>query len=631
MSDTIHVEIDAVDSTRIAVTTRYHHRDLMRRVPGAAWSAKDQVWKAPLTWASCVTLRGVVGEDLRIGPKLAEWAQEYVARYVTPGMSMRDKLTPEDVPYDPVIAKAMAEVVSWRERAPEGRRLFPHQEVGAAFLATERRALLFDEMGVGKSATAISALKVLTALGENPFPALVIAPNSVKLTWKREIEHWWPGLVATVVKGSAAERRKQLEESAHVYVMNWEALRGHSRLAPYGSIALRRCKECGGEDERVTWNQCQVHEKELNQIQFKTVIADESHRCKDPRSAQARAAWWASKDAEFRFALTGTPLANAPDDLWSILHLVDPAAWPSKTRFVDRWAETLFNAFGQATVVGLKPETRDEFFRIVDPMTRRMTKAAVLRFLPPVVRERRDVEMSPKQAKAYKQMRDQMIAELENEERSDTMIASSPLVQAGRLIQFASAYAELVEAEDERGNPTRKVRLTDPSCKIDAFLDDMPDFEGESVVVFAQSRQLIEMLSKRFEDREIEHGLITGAITTDQRQLYIDAFQAGRFQFMLCTIAAGGVGLTLTKASTAVFLQRSWSAPDMSQAEARIHRIGSEQHEVVKVIDYVTVNSIEDWQISVLRTKDQRLEEVVRDAALLAAVLRAEEKEKGKK
>jgi SNF2 family DNA or RNA helicase len=592
-----YAEIDPVDEKRIVVRITYMMKDLIKQLPGSTWSHKDQAWKLPLGWSSCITLRAVFGPDLEIGPRLTAWAQEMYRTRIGPALALRDEIEREGDP-----------------------ALYPFQRAGVAFLSIAERALLADEMGSGKTVQTLKALQLMHLEGKDVFPVLVVCPNSMKRTWQREAEKWWPGLTFLPVRGSAVQRRKILETPAHGVIMNWESLRGHSRLAPYGSISLRRCKECGGEDERITATQCHVHPRELQQLQFQTVIADECHRAKDPRSQQTRALWAAAGKAPYRFALTGKPIANAPDDLWPIMHWLDPQQFPSRTRWIDRFCEVMYNAFGAPTVIGIKPEREEEFFTIINPMMRRMPKSLVLPFLPPIIHERREVEMSPRQAKAYKQMSEQMLAELEN---GDILLAASPLVKATRLIQFSSAFAHLNIEQKEDGTTEGHVKLSEPSCKIDAFMDDLPDYEGKSVVVFAQSRQLIELLSDRLskQKKPIAHGLITGAQNDDERQKHIDDFQSGKTQLILCTVQAGGTGITLTQGSIAVFLQRSWSLIDTTQAEARIHRIGSEIHENVTVIDYVTTGTIEDYQIAAIDAKSDRLEAIVRDADLLKRVL----------
>jgi SNF2 family DNA or RNA helicase len=480
---------------------------------------------------------------------------------------------------------------------------------------------LADEPGLGKTAQAIRALKAVHDTGEAIFPALIVCPNTLKKNWEREFDKWWPGVNVQVISGSAVQRRKQFEEEADVYVINWESLRTHSRLAPYGSIALSRCSLCGGHDSRITPTKCEVHERELNTIDFKAVIADEMHRSKDPKSKQSRALWAATGEADIRYALTGTPIANNVLDMWAILHWISPEEWPSKTKWIDRMVNTMLNAFGGMMVLGVKPHMEEEFYAAINPRMRRMLKARVLPWLPEIINDRRDIEMSAKQAKAYKQMRDNMIAMLEREDATgDAIVAPNPLTQTIRLLQLASSYAEVVI--DDAGN--EKVILADPSCKVDALMDDIKagDFGDDSVAVCAVSRQLIDLVSAHLTKEGIEHGLITGAQDADQRQRAIDDFQSGRTKWILFTAQAGGVGVTLTAARRLVMLQRPWSLVDHKQALDRVHRIGSEIHDSVIITDYVTQDTIEERVIDALDTKSDNFEQIVRDKAKLLDMLK---------
>jgi SNF2 family DNA or RNA helicase len=497
--------------------------------------------------------------------------------------------------------------------------LFPHQRAGVAFLSTARRALLADEPGLGKTAQAIRALKAMKENGEDVFPALIVCPNTLKKNWAREFEMWWPGVRTQVIKGSAAKRKKQFDETeVDVFVINWESLRSHSRLAPFGSVALTRCIACGGEDEKVSTTRCEVHRGELNQIDFKAVVADEIHRSKEPKSKQTRALWAATGDADIRFALTGTPIANNVVDLWAILHWLSPQDWPSKTKWIDRNIDTMMNAFGGMMVIGVKPHMEEEFYKTVNPHMRRMLKKSVLPWLPEVINDRRDVEMGVKQKKAYSQMRDHMLAELES---GEVISAPSILTQTLRLLQFSSSYAELV-IDESTGEP--KAILSEPSCKVDALMTDIKsgDFGEDSVAVCAVSRQLIELLSADLTRAGIDHGLITGAISEDGRQKAIDDFQSGRIKWILFTAQAGGVGVTLTAARRLVMLQRPWSLVDYKQALDRVHRIGSEIHDSIIITDYVTEGSVEERVIEVLGTKADNFEQIVRDKDRLMQLLK---------
>jgi len=592
----VNVELDELGKN-VVIHTEWRFKELCKSIPGSKWDPKEQQWRVPTSWATCLALRSTFRDDLVIGPRLAEWAGQEVATRINPANELRELEVIED---------------GFNED------LFPHQRAGVKFLAIARRALLADEPGLGKTAQAIRALKELQDRGEDVFPALIVCPNTLKKNWKREFERWWPGVDVEVIKGSATQRRKIFEESADVYVINWESLRSHSRLSGYGSIALAKCTECGGHDDRVSENRCEVHLRELNAIDFKAVVADEIHRSKEPKSKQTRALWAATGDADIRFALTGTPIANNVLDMWSILHWLSPDEWPSKTRWIDRMINTMMNAFGGMMVLGVKPHMEQEFYAAINPRMRRMLKQKVLPWLPDMLFERKDVEMSTKQKKAYDQMRDLMIAELED---GESVTAPSPLTQTIRLLQFASSFAEM--SVDETTGES-KVTLIGPSCKVDAVMDDIKngDFGDDSVAVCAVSRQLIDLLSAEMTKEKIPHGLITGAQNEDERQQAVDDFQAGKIKWILFTAQAGGVGITLTAARRLIMLQRPWSLVDHKQALDRVHRIGSEIHDSIMITDYVTEGTIEERVIQVLETKADNFEQIVRDKAQLLSLLK---------
>jgi SNF2 family DNA or RNA helicase len=589
----VSVDIDA-QGEHILISADWRYKELCKSLPGASWSASEQVWRVPLSWTTCLALRSTFRNDLEIKPTLGAWAANQLATRITPANNLRELETYEG---DEV--------------------LFPHQRAGVAFLATAKRALLADEPGLGKTAQAIRALKELHERGEDVFPILIVCPNTLKNNWAREFATWWPDVSTQVIKGSALQRKKQFDQPAEVFIINWESLRSHSRLSPYGSISLTRCKACGGQDEKISENRCEVHLRELNNFKFKAVIADEIHRSKDPKSKQSRALWSASGNAEIRFALTGTPIANNVVDLWSILHWISPKDWPSKTKWIDRMVDVMLNAFGGMMVLGVKPQMQEEFYSSVNPYMRRMLKKVVLPNLPPVLKERRDVEMSTKQKKAYEQMRDLMISELES---GDTLAAPSVLTQTIRLLQFASSYATIV-VNEETGEP--KAILDSPSCKIDALMDDIGngDFGDDSVAVSAVSKQLINLLSAELTKKKISHGLITGDQDEDERQKAIDDFQSGAIKWILFTAQAGGVGITLTAARRLIMLQRPWSLVDYKQVLDRVHRIGSEIHDSIVITDYVTEGTIEERVIQVLETKADNFEQIVKDKDQLLKLL----------
>lgn len=586
-----HAELYAMMPDRIVVTTVFNEKELIKQVPGARWNATQKEWTVPLTWTSCIVLRGVFGESLKVGEKLQEWAWP-VTWEMAVRRQMRERLEPE-ARLDP--------------------RLYPFQEAGVEFLQRTQETLLADEMGTGKTVQAVMAVQ--------EWPVLVICPNSVKRSWKQHFEQWRPGHPVFVVEGSAAQRDKVIAKAKAspecVVVINYDSMRTMSRLAPYGSEALRRCRTCDPKsgEEGLIASRCQVHPKALNTIDFRTVIVDEAHKVKSPKAQQTRAVWAAAHQpsVRYRWALTGTPIANHPGDLWSILHLISPRDFPTRTHYVDRYCLQSWNAMGGLDIVGLNPGMRDEFFSLLDPRFRRVRKHEVLKFLPPKVRSTRWVEMAPKQRRMYDDFEDSLVV---IDDEGHEMVAPNALISALRRMQLSSATIEVSSWRphpdmDEGYEPL--IRMTEPSTKLDALEDILEELDDKPVAVCAFHRQLIDLAAARLQRAGISHGLITGGQTPYDRDKALRDFQEGRIRVLLFTISAGGTGLTMTAADTLVFLQRSWSMVDNRQAEDRIHRIGAEVHESVNIVDIVTRGSLEEDQIMSLTEKLMRLDEITRD------------------
>lgn len=542
------------DKCYFVVEAGFREREMMKTVPGAVWRHRTQQWNIPMTWAALAAMRGTFGSELNMEPGVISWA-----------WSERER----------VEAALAARVV---EPAP-GQYSF--QEVGISFLNIAGSALLGDEMGLGKSRQAIISADL---------PCLVVCPNSMKYAWREEWFKWRSECSVSVVDGTPTAKAKALSSGADVVIVNWESLRSYSRLAPYGSIRLSdKQKEPGP----------------LNR-EWATVIADEAHRAKDPHSQQTRALWATGATATRRIALTGTPVANSPADLWSVMHFVSPEEWPSKTKFIDRYCNSSQNFWGGLDVYSLKQSTRAEMDAFFEPRFLRRTKAEVLPQLPAKTYSVRNVIMAPAQLKAYESLRKDMLAQLD----SGILAAFDPLVQSLRLLQTASALPVL----DEAGGVSA---LSLPSCKVEALLDLLDEAAGAPMVVFAASRKLIELCSEKVD---CDHILITGSQSSVDRATSIERFQRGGVPLALVTLGAGGEGITLTAASRAVFLQRSWSLVQNLQAEDRIHRIG-QIGDSVEIIDVVSTGTLEEKVREVMYDKEATLADVVKDPKRLRDLL----------
>ena len=530
---------------------------------------------------------------------------------------MRDQLEPNDVSQnDPSF----------------NPNLYPFQIVGANFLVQAKRALLGDDMGTGKTITALSAAQKAKA-----FPLLIVTLKSTKFAWAKALEEFYPGHSVYVVDGSKPKKDKVvknfIEEQGEILIMTWEMLSKYTKLQKFGTTSLKRCQECGGTDPRITPAKCEVHKRPLNSVDFKGIILDEAHKVKDPKTKMAMALQGVSGDAEYRWALTGTPIGNSEEELFSILSWIDSESYPAKTKFIDRYFMTRMNYMGFPEVVGIKSEHRDEWDQVINPILRRMPKELVLPFLPPIVYKERRLEMVGKQKTAYNQMKNQMVADVDGGKITVTQAMS----QITRLLQLASSFAEVENTEEidpETGEEVihQKVTLTSPSNKIDSFMEDLPDYGESQIVVFAQSKQLLLELEKAIlkenvkrnkpnEPKPITYGMITGDVNATSREDSINRFQNGELKLMLISIAAGGTGITLTNADVAVFLNRSYNAIDNKQALGRVHRIGSEKHESILCVDYISEGTVDEAVLEALDMKGEALENILQDKKLLKKML----------
>lgn len=608
-----HGEYDASTST-FAIATAWNEKELIQQVAGAKWDANYKTWRTPATWTAAVQLRGVFKESLTLGQTMIDYVWSIRESWVDAALALRQQIEP-----DPWFTF---------EQDP-GDHLYPYQEAGVQFLLTAGSGIVADEMGTGKTITLIAFLSSLYST--STLPALVICPNSVKYHWAAALERFAPFTQPFVVDGPLAKKRKILKEAAQasnaVVIVNIESVRLFSRLASYGSVKLKRCRECDPKfgDELLKSSRCDVHRKELNDFNFKLTILDEAHRVKDPKAQQTRAIWYVMHQdtVRYRWALTGTPIANHPGDLWSILHAIAPEEYPTKRKWLDRYALMAWNSFGGMEVVGIRPDTREEFFKQLDPRFRRVLKAVVLPQLPPKIRSTRYVEMSTAQARMYREMEKGLITRTPD---GQLLVASTQLAAHTRLIQLSSSSVK-VEKIDPDDVTSWEVTLVEPSPKVDAFeeiLDELgvlsKGYDGPPVLAAAEHKQLINLAAKRLDKLGVRYALVTGDVSPFERQKALDALRARTIRVLLFTNKAGGVGMDMSASDTLINLQRSYSLVDERQKEDRNHRIGSEIHESVRIIDVVTRDSVEEDQIKTLLEKLERLEEITRDrAALLAA------------
>ena len=427
-----------------------------------------------------------------------------------------------------------------------------YQLDAAAMIASTGKFLLFDEPGCGKTVSTILGLQAWQRSHEL-FPLVIITPSwDVGDVWLRHIRDWAPDWPQPVLYG------------------------GPDRSTA-GTILI------------TTYATAMLDASELTALTPAAVVLDEAHYIKSERAKRTHAVTRIARHADCIVALTGTPVTRDTGDIFPVLAAMDPRSYPSRERFVKRYLATADDGYGEV-IEGLAPLAEPEFRAVLAGQYRRVSKADVASELPPKIYSVRRVEIPPAWRMAYDGMEKDMLAQLP--EGEGELPVMSVLAQLTRLSQLASSACDVLatlEPDEITGElrPHYDVTLKAPSWKADCLLEILAERPGQQVAVFAESRQLIDIAGQACEKAGYKCGYITGAQAKGARQGYIDDFQALKLDVLLATSGAGGLGITLTAAGTAVFLQRAWALDRAIQPEDRLHRIG-QKNEAVEIIDVIS-------------------------------------------
>lgn len=447
--------------------------------------------------------------------------------------------------------------------------LFPFQREAVEKLWKLKSVLIGDDMGLGKTHEAIAIDLARRAEFPNyKMKTLIVCPLAMVSTWTRAWFQWTTDL--NILPINNKDRSHFIDELSQdnydVFIMHWPAL----RLMP-----------------------------ELSDVKWFHVIADEAHALQNRNSKQTKSL--KALPAGYKSALTGTPAFDKPDDLWSILNWLYPRYWSSYWQYYnDHIMYDNFN--GYKTIIGVN--NPEKLQMEMEPFYIRRRKTDVLTDLPEKYYTEIRVDLHPQQMRAYKSMKENMLAWI-GEHEHEAVVAPVIIAQLTRLQQFACAYGEWNE---EKG----KMFLAEPSSKLDAVMEVIDSANGAQIVVFSQYAQVIKLLATRLEKKGITVGKFIGETPADERARIISGFQEGKIQVFAGTISAGGVGITLTAASTVIFTDRSWSNALNLQAEDRLHRIG--QKSAVQVIDIIANDTIDRARIKVIQQKWSWIKRLIGDS-----------------
>lgn len=405
-------------------------------------------------------------------------------------------------------------------------------------------ACLADDMGLGKTVQTIALLLSKATEG----PSLVVAPTSVVSNWMTEIERFAPSLRPVIINALGAEGR------AAIII---EAGKSDVVLTTYGILS--------GE------------QPELLEKAWNVVVLDEAHSIKNRDTKMAHAA--CRLQAASRVALTGTPLQNRLDELWSLFNFLNPGLLGG------------FDAFREKFVRPIEEEQNDErrsqLRRIITPFILRRTKAEVMEELPDKTEIIRHIELSPDEMHAYELLRVRAQEQLEAEGK----VSVSVLAEITRLRQAACA-AQLADP-----------KLNFASTKITELLDLTDELRDTNsrVLIFSQFTSFLALVKKALEQHGVDFLYLDGTTPLKQRAELVRRFQAGECPFFVISLKAGGLGLNLTAANCVIHMDPWWNPAIEQQATDRAYRMGQQQR--VTVYHLIAEHTIEEKILRLHRTK----------------------------
>ena len=529
--------------------------DLVKRIPTRRWDQSEKVW--------IVSKEGLYppGCDARwYVEAFAQWA---VQRNYCSHVARRSET--RDVVY---------EIPPMREFVGDHYMLlnpYSYQLEGVRYALDNKRCIFGDQPGLGKTLQAICSVvkahREAMVYGET-FPVLVICPAALKVNWKREFKKF-AGIEACILDDSNRAswekfwelKRPDGEALCPVFITNYESLKKFFviKVKNTSRFTLASIEF----DERVRL--------------FKSVIIDESHKCKSSKTQQAKFVEGICKGKKWIFALTGTPVVNNNTDLIQQLRILGRLDdFGGYKQFVSRFCD------GPKQSSNMK----ELHYRLWCCCFFRREKAKVLTQLPDKMRQYITCEITNR--KEYQDAENNFLKYLRQYKHADDdkiarAMRGEVMVRMGILKEIAA-----------RG----KVKA------VSEFIHDVID-GGEKLIMFAYLKEVVMALKEEFPDAVT----VTGSDNITQKQNAVDRFQNDpECKLIILNYKSGGTGLTLTASSRVGFIEFPWTYSDCEQAEDRAHRNG--QKNAVNCYYFLGEDTIDKYMYKVIQTKKDIANEV---------------------
>ncbi len=433
--------------------------------------------------------------------------------------------------------------------------LYPYQAVGTLFLAFTERALLADDMGLGKTIQAFGAASLLREW-HGIEHVLVITPASVKYQWGKEIERFTDDSY-TVVAGSKAKRAKQYAEQSFFTVINYE-------------LMLRDLEH-------------------ISALKPDLVILDEAQRIKNWRAKTTQVI--KELPSQFAFVLTGTPLENRLEELYSIVEFLDDnllgPPWQFMAQHVvkDDWGGII----GYKDLEGVR--------RAIAPILLRRRKVDVLLELPERIDNDFWLALDPEQERLYRPLEKELAALLRAPEWNAQQSAMA--LRLLTLLREGATAAQLVNPDVHSSSKLRE---------LSSLVSEIAS-EGHKMLIFSQWERMTRYAQDALAPLGLKSVRMYGGLGVRARQRIVEQFSTDPGTMLFISTDAGGLGLNLQAASYVINLDLPWNPARVEQRIGRAHRIG--QTNPVNVINMIALHTIEQRVLEVLYRKQELFEEIL--------------------
>ncbi len=446
--------------------------------------------------------------------------------------------------------------------------LRPYQKTGVCWLKAmgERNfnLILADEMGLGKT---IQTIALLSSAPEKNLPALVVAPTSLADNWYREFQKFAPSLRTVLISGANRTALWKKAMTADICICSYALAKRDAEI--------------------------------LESFRFQYLILDEAQHIKNPSSINARTCKMIS--AEHKLVLTGTPLENSAEDLWSIFDFLHPGLLGSLRSFRSRYADIAKNH-----------ELGRELSRLIAPFILRRKKEQVCTELPPKQEQALYCDMDNGQLELYRKYEDEAKAACAAL-RSGKTGHMEMLTALLRLRQICCDPSLLPDS----GNVSSSAKF---ELLQEVLLESIDS--GHKVLVFSQFTSMLKIIRNWLDSIGIPCEYLDGA--TKDRMEHVDAFNSSPdIPVFLLSLKAGGVGLNLTAADTVILYDPWWNPAAEAQAMDRTHRIGQTKN--VTCYKLFVRNSVEEKVLSLQQKKQELFGSLVEESAAAVSGMTVED------